>query len=122
MKLFPATAPLESFVIVILSEFIRTRRGHKFILVITDRFTKLAKPVPMKEISTGEVAKIFVEPRGFNYGLLTELLYENGSQFTSKFFKDICCILNTENAFKKTYNPQKNGQAERLNRMIIASL
>lgn len=61
MELFPPTAPLESVAIDILAKLISISRGHKFILVIMDRITKLVKDVPMKAISAGEVGKLFVE-------------------------------------------------------------
>lgn len=53
MKLFSATAPLQSVSIKILGELIRTQSAHRYILVITDRFTKLAKAIPKKELSEG---------------------------------------------------------------------
>lgn len=68
-----------------------------FILVITDGFTKLVKAVPMKGIPAREVSEIVEKHWGFNYGPPTELLSDNGSQFTSKFVQEICHILNTKN-------------------------
>ena len=41
MKLFPATAPLESVAIDILGSLPKSSRGYLFMLVISDRFTKL---------------------------------------------------------------------------------
>ena len=122
LKLFPATAPNESVCIDILGELVRTPRGHRYLLVITDRFTKMTKTVPMKGVSAGEVAKHFVDNWVFNYGPPTDLLADNGKQFTSKFFLDVCRILNIHNSFTTTYHPQTNGQVERFNRTILAAL
>ena len=47
LQLFPAKAPLESVCIDLLGELIRTSRGHKYLLVITDRFSKLVRTVPL---------------------------------------------------------------------------
>ena len=41
LKLFPANAPLESVCIDILGELSKTPQGYRYLLVITDRFTKL---------------------------------------------------------------------------------
>lgn len=122
MKLFPATAPLESIAIDILRELVRTPRGHRYTLVITVRFKKLLKAIPMKDMSASEVAKLFIEQWVFNYGPPTKLLSDNGSQFTSNFFEEVCRILNTTTEFTTTHNPQTNGQAERLNCTILTSL
>lgn len=53
---------------------------------------------------------------------LNDLIAENGKQGTSKFFTDVCGILRIHNAFSKIYHPQNNGEVERLNRTILASL
>ena len=50
------------------------------------------------------------------------LLADNGKQFTSKFFLDVCRILKVHNSFTTTYHPQTNGQVERFNRTILSAL
>lgn len=119
IKLFPA--PLESVPIDELDELINTPRGYRYILVITDHFTKLVKAVPMKGVSAGKLAKLFVYHWVFNYGTHTEQLCGNVSQFTFKVFIDVYRILNTKKAFTATYNPQTNGQVERFSLTILAS-
>ena len=56
LKQFPATAPLEAVAIDILGELIRTSRGKQYLLVMSDRFTKLTKSVPFRTQSASEVA------------------------------------------------------------------
>ena len=48
LKLFPATRPLESVSIDILGSLPKSERGKRFLLVITDRFTKLTTVVPLR--------------------------------------------------------------------------
>ena len=54
LKLFPARA------IDILRELIKTPRGICYMLVISDRFSKLVRTVPIKKVTASEVAKAFV--------------------------------------------------------------
>ena len=122
LQLFPAQAPLESVCIDVLGELIKTSRGHEYLLVITDRFTKLTKTVPLKGISAAEVAKAFVTHWVFNFGPPIDLLADNGKCFTAKFFQDVCQILNIHNSFTTTYHPQANGQVERFNRTIKTAI
>ena len=122
LKLFPAKAPLESVAMDILGQLIRTARGNRFLLVIVDRFSKLVRTVPLKRITAYSIAHAFVHYWIFVYGIPLELITDNGGQFTSRFFSDICRILGTRLRFTTTYHPQTNGQTERFNRTILAAL
>lgn len=93
MKLLHETAPLKYVTINIPGELIRTPRVHRYILVITDRFTKLFNSIPMEGVSALEVSKLFVENCVLNCGPTTELLSDNGSQFMSEFLMEVRHIL-----------------------------
>ena len=122
LKLFPATAPLESVALDIYGELVRTSRGNQYLLVISDRFTKLTKTVPLKSVSAAEIAKAFVNEWVFNYGPPVDLLADNAKYFSSKFFQSVCNILNVHNSFTTTYHPQANGQVERFNRTLETAI
>ena len=89
MTLFPEVSPLECVSIDILGELIRTMRKNRYLLFITDRFFKLVRTVPMKKISSTEVAKEIVHHWVFVYGPAIYLLSDIGSQFTSRLFQDV---------------------------------
>lgn len=122
MKLFPASAPLEFVSIDILGELPVTPRKNRYLLVISDRFSKLTKTVPLRGITATTVAQAFCTHWVFTYGPPVFLLSDNGAQFTSKFFQAVCKILGISNLFTTTYHPQCNGQVERFNRTILAAL
>ena len=61
LRLFPANGPLEYVSIDILGPLVRTRRGNRFLLVISDRYTKLTRTVPLARITSGVVARAFAE-------------------------------------------------------------
>ena len=122
MKLFPATKPLEYVAMDILGPLPNTKHGRRFILVITDRFTKLAKTESLRTITSLSVAKAFRQCWVFNYGIPKVLLTDNGSQFTSGFFRQVCKILGINKVFTTEYHPQTNGQAERYKRTLLAAL
>ena len=122
LQLFAASAPLESVSIDVLGELLKTARGNQYLLVISDRFTKLTKSIPFKGVSAAEAAKAFVNEWVLNYGTPKEILSDNGKCFTAKFFQDVCRIMNVHNSFTTTYHPQTNGQVERYNRTIKAAI
>lgn len=79
MQLFPAAAPLEFVALDILGHLLTTKRGKRFLLVITYRFPKLVNNSPLTSISVGTVAKSFVGNRVLTSGPLKWLLLDSGS-------------------------------------------
>ncbi len=100
----------------------RTSRGNRFLLVMTDRFSKLRWAVPLRTINTPSVAKAFCEHWVFAFGPPVYRLTENASQFASAFFLKVCGLLGTKQVFTTTYHPQTNGQVERFNRTLLQAL
>ena len=122
MQLFPATEPLRHLCIDILGPLKKTKRNFRWILVITDRFTKLTQVISMKKVTAQHVAIAFVEHWVFKYGPPKTLLSDNGSNFASKLFQRVCGYAGIANLYTSTYHPQTNGQVERYNRTILAML
>jgi hypothetical protein len=122
LKLFPASLPLEYVSIDLLGPLPKTAHGNRFLLVMTDRFSKLTRTVPLRTTSALVVAKAFCEHWVFCYGPPRYVLSDNGPQFTAKFFHAVCRELGIEKVFSTAYHPQTNGQVERFNRTIVNSL
>ena len=122
IKLFTPKAPLEFVAIDILGELITTKWGNHDILVISDRYSKLVRTVPLKNITAAHIAQAFVHNWVFLHGPPVRLLSDNGTQFTARFFQNICRILGIRNVFTTTYHPQANGQVERFNRTLTSAL
>jgi Integrase core domain/Integrase zinc binding domain/Chromo (CHRromatin Organisation MOdifier) domain len=122
LKLFPAAEPLEYVSLDILGPLPKTEHGNRFLLVITDRFSKLTRTVPLRVISALAVAKAFCEHWVFVYGPPRYALTDNGAQFAAKFFLAVCRELGIAKVFTTAYHPQTNGQVERYNRTIVNAL
>ena len=122
LVLFPANAPLESIAMDLLGPFLKTPRGNTHILVITDRYSKLTRTVPMAKTDAYSVAVAFTQNWVFTYGPPRSVLTDNGPPFSSKFLQTVCIALGVRNLFTTTYNPKANGQAERYNRTLAAAL
>ena len=122
LRIFRATRPAESLAINILGPLTKTREGHRFRLVMSDRFSKLTHVVPLRRIDSYTVAVAFFEALVFKYGPRKALISDNGKQFAAKFFQAVCSLLGISNIFTSTYHPQTNGRVERYNRTILAML
>lgn len=122
LKLFPATEPLMDIAMDLCGPFLTTKAGNKYILVITDRYTKLMRTTPLPNQKAETVAKAFVRDWVFTYGPPRSVVSDNGKQFVSKFLLEVYRILGIREIFTTTYHPQTNGQTERFNRTLVGAV
>ena len=120
LRLFPATRPLESLAIDILGPLPKTETGKRFLLVITDPFSKQTQVVALRTIRAYTVAVAFCESWVFKYGIPRTFLSDNGPQINAKFFHSTCRVLGITNLYTSAYHPQTNRQHERYNRTITS--
>jgi hypothetical protein len=90
LKLFPAAEPLEYASLDILGPLPKTEHGNRLLLIITDRFSKLTRTVPLRVISSLGFAKAFCEHCVFVYGLPRYALTDNRAQFSAILFLAVC--------------------------------
>eukprot|EP00171_Calliarthron_tuberculosum_P016426 IDg16426t1 len=100
MKLFPPRRPPEDVAMDLLGQLWPIDRGHTQLLVVVDRFTKMA----------------------FAYGFPKIVLTDNGKQFKAKLLQQIYRILGVKLQFTKMYHLKANCQTKRFNRTILSSL
>ena len=120
MQLFPPNAPMEFIAMDILGPLTTTEKGNRFLLVITDRFSKLTRAYPLSTTTATVVAQTFFDGWvASGYGIPHFLLTDNGTQFLSKFFQTFCRTLGLKPVFTSAYRPSTNGQTERFNRTVV---
>ena len=122
LKLFPASGPLEFVAMDILGPLPKSHRGNRFILVITDRFTKLVRTVVLRDTKSATLAAAFLEHWVYAYGAPIYLLTDNAQNLIARFFESVCTLLGIKHFLTAAYHPQTNGQAERFNKTLIRSL
>ena len=59
MKLFPAAGSLAFVAMDLLGPLPKTEHGNKFVLVITDRFSKLTRSIAVRTTNAAVVANAF---------------------------------------------------------------
>jgi len=99
----------------------RHRLGAVFdsILVIMDRFTKMALYIPVtKTITADELAQVFIESVTTRYGNPQTIVSDRGSVFTSRFWSTLCTTLRIKNHLSTAFHPQTDGQTERQNQTL----
>jgi len=61
LTLLPATIPFQKIAVDLYEPLDKTAAGHRFILVITDRFTKLVRSIPMNGASSVHCASVVLD-------------------------------------------------------------
>ncbi|GJS45884.1 reverse transcriptase domain-containing protein [Tanacetum coccineum] len=116
-KLTPITS-LWSFYkwrIDISGPFSEAQGKVKLLMVAVDYFTKWIKAKPVAKITRNQVKKFVWDNIVCRFGLLGEIIFDNGKQFRDNPFKDWCEKLNIKQRFASVKHLQSNGQVERVN-------
>jgi len=122
MTLVPPTEPPTAVSIDILGPLINSQDGNRFILVMTDRFTKLTLTEPLRRIPTITVASAFLEIWIAAYGPPDYVLSDQGKKMDNPFFRAVMKMLGVKCKYTTPYHPQTNGQVERYNRTLLSQL
>jgi hypothetical protein len=91
-------------------------KGFTAILVVVDRFTKMAHFIPtVDEVDAATSAELFVNRIVSTHGLPDDIVMDRGSVFTSSFTRTFLSALGIEQNLSTAYHPQTDGQTERTN-------
>lgn len=94
-------------------------KGFTAILVVVDRFTKMAHFVPtFNELSAEGTADLFLKEVWSKHGLPQVTISDRGTQFNNKFTRRLYTLLGVEPRFSTVYHPQTDGQTERVNQVV----
>lgn len=92
------------------------------ICTIIDRFSKSAHFIPVPKLPSAlEMVQIIVNHVFCLHGIPTDIVSDRGPQFISQVWKFFCQALGST-SFTSGYHPQSNGQTERCNQELEASL
>jgi hypothetical protein len=96
-----------------------SRKGHQFILAITDYFTKWVEAVPMKSVASKDVINFVKEHVIHRFGIPQTITTDGGSVFISEEFKKFTADMDIKLIRSSPYYAQANGQAEASNQSLI---
>lgn len=107
--------------VIICADFVgplpRSSHGNTMLLVFYDKFSKWTEFVPLRSATTDTAIRGFRERILARYGVPKILVTDNGTQFTSRKFKQFLADLGIKQQFTAPYSPHEN-PAERANRTI----
>lgn len=95
-----------------------TPKGNKWILVLTDHFTRWQDAIALPDATAPMVAEA-LDHRVFCYfGLPEELHSDRGAQFEGDLMTELCALWRIVKTRTTAYHPQSNGVVERGNRTL----
>ena len=115
-------APLERVAIDVMGPLPETVRGNKYIVVIGDYFTKWMEAYPTKNHQAETIAKVVVEGFIGRFGIPSTIHTDQGRDFESNLFRDMCQRLEIEKTRTTPWHPQSDGMVERFNRTLETML
>ena len=113
-----AGAPFEILAIDLMGPLPTTSSGNSYIMVVIDYYTKWMEAFPLKHIHASDVAKKLVKEVFFRYGTPEHIHTDQGPQFESHLFQELCSLMDIHKTRTTPYHPQCDGLVERSNRTI----
>ena len=111
--------PLEHVAMDILGPLPKTPQGRKYILVVSEYFTKWKEAYPLKNMEATSMARAFVNV----FVCVAEFLHtDQGKNFESALMKEICQLLGLKKTQTTPYHLQSDGLVERFNRTVLDML
>jgi transposase InsO family protein len=99
-----------------------SERGNKYILVISDYFSKWCAAAAMANMEAETVAEVLLKDWVSMFGVPETIHSDQGTQFESNLFQELCRLLGIEKTRCSPYYPRSNGLVERFNATLEAML
>lgn len=99
----------------------KSERGHRYILTMVDYATRYPEAIPLRGITTEEVAEAMLTVFT-RMGVPKEILSDLGTQFTSQLMHEVSRLLSVKKLFTTPYNPRCNGLTEKINGVLKSML
>ncbi|KAL5475858.1 hypothetical protein EMCRGX_G025729, partial [Ephydatia muelleri] len=115
------TEPFSRIAMDIVGPLLRSRRGHRFILVVCDYATRYPEAIPLRSCKAETVAEELLKMFA-RVGIPREILTDKGSNFTSRLLGELYAMLKVHPIRTTPYHPQTDGLVERFNQTLKAML
>ena len=119
MKKYVSGFPNERVAMDVMGAFKESKSGNKYVLCITDHFSKYSRAFPMPDQVSTRVAEIFVKEWIYMWGEPMSLHTDRGTNFESELLAQVCKLMKIAKTRTTAYHPQGNAQVERYNQSVM---
>ena len=110
--------PFEKWALDFIGPINPSSNSKQYILVCTDYVTKWAEAKALVRATEKTMVNFLFEEIFVSYGVLREIVTDQGTQFTSKLFKHITEKYQIKHKRSTPHHPQANGQVESTNKTL----
>nr|CAD2198695.1 unnamed protein product [Meloidogyne enterolobii] len=114
----PASRPFDRVHLDLLGPIQKSFRGHQYIFVAVDSFSKWAIAVPIRNQTATTISEIFLKEIICRFGIPSLVVTDQGTQFMSSTFTDLAQAMNFCHKPTTAYHQSANGMVERFNRTL----
>lgn len=118
MRQYNVGSPFERIAIDVAGPFPETDVGNKYIVVVMDYFSKWVEAYALPNQEAATIADALVQNWICRFGVPLELHSDQGRNFESALFQELCRVLNIHKTRTTALHPQSDGMVERMNRTI----
>jgi len=119
LQIYNAGTPFERLQMDILGPFPISNLGNRYLLVISDCFTKWVEAFPVRNFRARTIAEILVNQVISRFGIPLEVHTDQGRNFDSRLFLELTLLLGIKKTRTTPLHPQSNGVVERQHQTII---
>lgn len=99
-----------------------TPRNNRYILTVTDYFTKWVEVFPVPDQTATTCAQVILNEVVCRIGFPLAIHSDQGRCYESNIFQELCQLLEIRKTRTSPRNPKCNGQVERFNRTLISMI
>ena len=101
--------PFQIISVDLIGPMPRSKKGHTFLLVVSDWFTKFSLLKPLRKATAQEISTFMENQVFLVYGVPQRIIADNGTQFVSTQFQSLCKRYKVPKVwYTARYHPQAN--------------
>ena len=122
MQLTSAGRPMERIAMDIVGELPLTEKSNRYIIVISDYFTKWVEAFAISNMEAKTIAELVAKEVVARFGVPSTIHSDQGKQFEGNLFLEMCKMLHIKKTRTTRYHPESDGMVERFNKTLLTML